>query len=71
MKKKLNIEGMHCASCASNVERSLKNVKGVKSVSVGIMTKKGFVEVEDNVRDEDLINAVKKVGYKVTGIENA
>ncbi|MBS3140702.1 heavy-metal-associated domain-containing protein [Candidatus Woesearchaeota archaeon] len=71
MKKKLNIEGMHCASCASNVERSLKNVKGVKSVSVGIMTKKGFVEVEDNVKDEDLINAVKKVGYKVTGIENA
>ena len=71
MKKKLNIEGMHCASCASNVERSLKNVKGVKSVSVGIMTKKGYVEVEDNVKDEDLINAVKKVGYKVVGIENA
>ena len=70
MKKlKLTIEGMHCASCASNVERSLKNVKGVKSVNIGIMTKKGFVEVEDNVKDEDLINAVKKVGYKVTGIE--
>ena len=42
MKKlKLSIEGMHCASCASNVERSLKKVTGVKEASVSLMLKKG------------------------------
>lgn len=70
MKKvKLTIEGMHCASCASNIEKSIKKVKGVKEVSVSIMTKKGFVEAEDNVNMEDLKDAVSKVGYKVLEAE--
>ncbi len=70
MKKlKLTIEGMHCASCASNIERSLKKVKGVKEVSVSVMTKKGFVEIEDKVKEEDLKNAVSRAGYKVVNVE--
>ncbi|HLC78239.1 MAG TPA: cation transporter, partial [Candidatus Nanoarchaeia archaeon] len=37
MKKlKLTIEGMHCASCATNIEKSLKKVPGVKEVSVSV-----------------------------------
>lgn len=70
MKKiKLKIEGMHCASCASNIERSLKKTPGVKSATVSLMTKKGFVEAEDSVKDEDLQKAVSRTGYKLTGIE--
>jgi Cu+-exporting ATPase len=69
MKKKILIEGMHCASCASNIERSLKKVPGVKNVSVSLMMKKSFVETEDNVKDEDLEKAVKRTGYKVLKIE--
>jgi len=70
MKKiKLKIEGMHCASCASNIERSLKKTLGVKSATVSLMTKKGFVEAEDSVKDEDLQKAVSRTGYKLTGIE--
>ncbi|MFH1249116.1 MAG: heavy metal-associated domain-containing protein [archaeon] len=70
MKKiKLTIEGMHCASCAGNAEKALSKVKGVKEVSVSVMTKKGFVEAEDNVKTEDLKNAVSKAGYKVVEVE--
>ena len=70
MKKlKLTISGMHCASCASNIERSLKKTPGVKSATVSLMTKKGFVEVEDSVKDEELEKAVSRTGYKLTGIE--
>lgn len=70
MKKiKITIEGMHCASCASNIERALKKIKGVKEVSISIMTKKGFVEAEDSVNREDVKNAVSKVGYKVVEVE--
>lgn len=66
---KLTIEGMHCASCASNVERSLKKVKGVKEVSVSIMTNKGFVDMDDNVSEKELKDAVSRAGYKVVEIE--
>ncbi|MFA5992880.1 MAG: heavy metal-associated domain-containing protein [Candidatus Pacearchaeota archaeon] len=70
MKKiKLTIEGMHCASCASNAERALKKVKGVREVSVSVMTKKGFVEAEDDVSKEDMKRAVAKAGYKVVNVE--
>lgn len=71
MKKlKLSIEGMHCASCASNIERSLKKVGGVKEASVSLMLKKGTIEVEGSVNEEELKKAVAKAGgYKLTKIE--
>ena len=72
MKKiKLKIEGMHCASCASNIERSLKKISGVKEATASLMTRKGFVETDDNVEvsDDELKKAVARAGYKLTGIE--
>ena len=69
MKKyKLTIEGMHCAACAANVERSLKKLAGVKEANISLMTKKGFVEAE-NISEDEIIKAVEKVGYKVIKIE--
>lgn len=67
--KKLFIEGMHCASCASNVERSLKKIKGVKSVNVSLMTRKAIVDVDSTVSDDDLKKAVARTGYKLIKIE--
>ncbi len=70
MKKlKLIIEGMHCASCAVNIEKSLKKVPGVKEASVSLMLKKGTVEIDDSVSEEELRKAVARTGYKVTRIE--
>ncbi len=70
MKKyKIAISGMHCASCASNIERSLKKIQGVKEANVSLMLKKGMVECDDSVPDEELKKAVARAGYKVTGME--
>ena len=70
MKKlKLTIQGMHCSSCASNIERSVGKVTGVKSVTVSLMTKKGFVEAEDSVSDKDIDKAVSRTGYKLVSVE--
>jgi copper chaperone CopZ len=69
MKKKINIEGMHCASCATNIERSLKKISGVKEVSVSVIGKKAFVEADEKASDEELKKAVAKVGYRVTSID--
>jgi len=68
MKKKILIEGMHCASCGNNVEKSLKKVPGVSEVTVNVMAKKGFVEVDEKVSDEELKKAVERAGYKAVEI---
>ncbi len=69
MRKKLTIEGMHCASCAINIEKSLRKINGVKEVNISLMTKKGFVEADDKVLDEEFKKAVARAGYKVINIE--
>ena len=71
MKKKILIDGMHCASCASNIERSLKKVPGIDSISVSVMTKKAIIEINDNakVSEEDLKKAVSRAGFKTISIE--
>jgi copper chaperone CopZ len=68
-KIKLTVEGMHCASCASNIERVLKKVRGVQNVTVSLMTNKCFIEIQENTSKEEIKKAIAKVGYKVVGIE--
>ena len=71
MKKKLTIEGMHCASCAANIEKSLKKINGVTDVNISVMTKKGFIEVDEKITDEELKKAVSRAGsaYKLVKVE--
>lgn len=67
-KIKLTIEGMHCASCASNVERAVGKIKGINSVSVSVMTKKAIIEAEESVNLEEIKKAVSDIGYKIVNI---
>lgn len=71
MKKAIiDIEGMHCASCAANLGKSLKKVKGVKDANVNLVAKKGYLELSGKVKEEDLRKAVSKVGnYKIANID--
>src|SRR3989344_5833686 len=63
-KKNFRIEGMHCASCASKIEKAIKKIKGVKEASVNFATKKAYVEVDEN-KDNEIIKAVSIAGdYK-------
>ena len=52
MKKiKILISGMHCSSCAQNVEKSVSKIPGVARCSVSLLTHKGIVEAEDFVKE--------------------
>ena len=60
----LEIEGMHCAGCVANVERSLKAQPGVTDVVVNLATKKALVTVSDQQLDPiRLVQAVQNAGY--------
>ena len=39
----LDLQGMHCASCVSRIERSLKKVAGVSDASVNLATNRARV----------------------------
>jgi len=59
----LPISGMTCASCAGRVERALRKVPGVTSVSVNLANERARVEVADAIDPQSLIAAVDKAGY--------
>ena len=67
-KATMMIEGMHCASCASHVEKSLTKMGGVKNIRVNFLMKKGYADCEDQVTEADIKQAVKKAGYTATQI---
>lgn len=58
----LRIKGMHCASCSSLVEMTLKELKGVRKANVNLLTEKATVEGDD-LDVEVLKEAVSKAGY--------
>jgi len=65
-KKTLKIEGMHCASCVSAVEKSLNKVEGVEDASVNLASETASVSFnEKNVKDKDLKEAVESAGYSI------
>lgn len=63
-KTHLSISGMHCASCAANIERKLKKMKGVKSASVNFATASADVEHEEHLHREEIKQTIQSLGYK-------
>ncbi|MEM4260139.1 MAG: heavy metal translocating P-type ATPase [Candidatus Woesearchaeota archaeon] len=63
----LNITGMHCASCATLIERDLKKKEGVSNVTVNLLTNRATVQIDESkIKEQDLIEAVKSRGYGAT-----
>ena len=71
VKKEIQIAGMHCASCALNIERKLGKLNGMKKANVNFATEKATVEYDENALNEDEIpKLIEKLGYKPIGGEN-
>ncbi|MBI3486210.1 cation transporter [Candidatus Daviesbacteria bacterium] len=64
VKKKLKIEGMHCTSCAMNIDFDLEDL-GVKSAKTSYAKQECEVEFdEEKVKEETIIKTIEKTGYK-------
>lgn len=65
----ISVSGMHCASCAVNVEKAIKRLKGISSADVNIATEKAYIDVDLNViKEQDIISTIEDAGYGVSGI---
>ena len=62
--KKFTVTGMSCAACSAHVEKAVKGLNGVESVSVSLMSAAMTVKFDDGVlTSEEISAAVKKAGY--------
>jgi Cu+-exporting ATPase len=65
-KLELSISGMHCASCAINLEKGLSNAKGVSEARVNYGTQKAVIEYDPDIITPDILSSVVLAsGYSV------
>ncbi len=58
------IVGMHCASCAKLIEKSVSKVPGVMSCSVNYGSESAVVNTNGKVTEKVLAKAIERAGYK-------
>ena len=69
-KNKLKIKGMHCVSCAMNIDFDLEDLDGVKSVNTNYAKAECVVEYEEEkVNEEKIMETIKKTGYTAVSVE--
>lgn len=63
----ISIAGMHCATCAINIEKGLTMLDGVRQARVNYASEKAFLEYNPEETDITRIkNAITGLGYKAT-----
>ena len=64
--KTYKIKGMHCASCASIIEKTFKKKEGVRSVQVNYATETAKVEHDtEKVSAQQLSKSIEPLGYSI------
>ncbi|AEC52490.1 heavy-metal transporting P-type ATPase [Pyrococcus sp. NA2] len=66
MEVNIKITGMTCASCAKAIERTVKELRGVKDVRVNLATESAYIIFDESkVSIADIIRAIESIGYSV------
>lgn len=68
----LHVQGMHCASCVSHVEKALRAVPGVTDAAVNLATERASVSFDGaGVTPGSLAEAVRGAGYGAEAVSVA
>lgn len=66
--KVISIGGMHCATCALNIEETLKELPGIKVANVSFASEKATVRYDPTKVEQSAIKAaIEELGYKFLG----
>src|SRR3989338_7237986 len=67
----LKIKGMHCASCASIIEKALKKVEGVHSVEINYGTEAAKISYDETkTNPNELSKKIEPLGYSLMLVES-
>ncbi len=60
----LDIHGMHCNSCAMNIDFDLEDLEGIKESKTSYAKQKCEVEFdEENISEKEILKQIKETGY--------
>jgi Cu2+-exporting ATPase/Cu+-exporting ATPase len=66
------VKGMHCASCASIIERTVKKIDGVEDVSVNSGTENAKITFDESkITGEDFNKKLEPLGYTLIANESS
>jgi len=60
VKSNFKLEGLDCANCATELERAIAKIKGIKQVSINFLFERMELEYSE-VNKEEIIKKIKKV----------
>lgn len=63
-KTTLQIQGMHCASCAVNIESALNKTEGINKASVNYASEKAAIDYDSEINLDKILTIIKKQGYE-------
>ena len=66
VRRTLALSGLSCVACSAAVTKALKQVEGVREVTVSKDQAQAVVVTDESVPPSTLIQAVEKAGYKAT-----
>ena len=70
MKKRLMVEGMHCANCVKGLNDVLtEDFEGVEVLEISLEGKYADIDAADSVSDDQLKAAVEELGFELKEIK--
>jgi len=68
-KKIFKISGMHCTSCAMNIDGELEDTDGIKESNTNYAKSQTEVEFDsEKISDKTITDIIKKTGYQANPI---
>lgn len=67
MHAKMKIEGMHCNSCAADIQETLAEHAGVEQIRVSYGDKTAVVEFDKNtIQPQTFVKLIQDLGYQAS-----
>ncbi|CAK7043491.1 MAG: hypothetical protein PEPC_01853 [Peptostreptococcus russellii] len=71
MKKRLVIEGMHCANCVKGLNAVLtEDVDGIEVIEINLDGGYADIKMDNNIEDSILKEAVEELGFELKEIKS-
>ncbi|MBQ8935578.1 MAG: heavy-metal-associated domain-containing protein, partial [Oscillospiraceae bacterium] len=65
MKQSFDVTGMSCAACSAHVEKAVRQLPGIRSVSVNLLANSMQAEYDEGqLSPADICKAVSDAGYR-------